>query len=312
MARRIKEECRRSDVALMHFHYQYASVVGARVARRQGLPYVTFTHGSLNRYGISRSNAPVKRIYLALFEKWNFQKALFLAYHSQEEMDNSLRFGRAEVVPNGIDPRDFGALPERGLFRQKYPESDGRLTFLFLGRLAPGKGIDILVKAFRRVASQTNAHLFVVGGDERGYESGLRQLVADFGLQEHITFTGPLTGEAKLSALRDADVFVLPSFSEGLSIAMLEAMFMKLPVVTTDRVGLHRQIREKHCGLVVPPDTDSFAQALLRIAGDPARAEAGERGHRLVAAHYTWSKIAQELIEMIRASMHITRPTPRF
>ena len=115
----------------------------------------------------------------------------------------------------------------------------------------------MLLPAFKKLLQGSgDSHLVLAGANERGYEAQVRHLAEELGLASRLTLTGLITGQDKLAALQDADVFVLPSRSEGLSIAMLEAMYMGLPVVVTDRVGLWRQVEKNRCGLVVPYDED--------------------------------------------------------
>ena len=301
MVRRVWQEAAWADVLLLHFHYQFASAVGGWISRARNKPYIIFAHGSLNRYAVSGRSATRKWLYLHLLENENFRRALFTAYHSQEEMDNSLRFGRGRVVSNGIDPQAFTPLPPRGSFRDRYPALRHRIVYLYLGRLDAGKGLDLLLPAFGKLSDRyPEAHLVVAGGDERGYEAVVRQVVSDLKLSDQVTLTGLLGSPDKLGALQDADVYVLPSRSEGLSIAMLEAMYMGLPVIVTDRVGLWRTIQDHQCGLVVPLDSDRLADALLEMAANKNRGRMGQRGRQLVQEGYVWDVIACDLLARIR------------
>ena len=257
----------------------------------------------MNTYGLRARSRARKLCYLKLLEQKNFAKALFAAYHSAEEMDTSYRFGRCRVVPNGIDPQVFQALPQMNYFRQQH-NLEQAIIYLFLGRIDAGKGLDLLLPAFKKLLQVSgDSHLVLAGANERGYEAQVRHLAEELGLASRLTLTGLITGQDKLAALQDADVFVLPSRSEGLSIAMLEAMYMGLPVVVTDRVGLWRQVEKNRCGLVVPYDADSLAGALQRMAAAPDRRAMGQRGRQLVASGYTWDKIARHLVAEIEGAL---------
>jgi len=303
LARRLWREANRAEVVLIHFHYQFASLAAAWISRARGKPYIIFSHGSLNAHGLRAHSRARKLLYLKLLEQRNFAKALFTAYHSTEEMDTSYRFGRCRVVPNGIDPQVFQPLPPRDYFRRQHNLGQG-IIYLFLGRIDAGKGLDLLLPAFKKLLQVSgDAHLVLAGADERGYADQVRHLAAELGLASRLTLTGLITGQDKLAALQDADVFVLPSRSEGLSIAMLEAMYMGLPVVVTDRVGLWRQVEQNRCGLVVPFDEASLAEALQQMATAPDRREMGQRGRQLVASGYTWDKIARHLVAEIEGGL---------
>ena len=303
LARRVWRESMWAEVVLIHFHYQFASLAAGWISRARGKPYVIFSHGSLNTHGL-RARSRVRKLgYLKLLEQKNFAQALFTAYHSAEEMETSYRFGRCRVVPNGIDPQVFQPLPRKNYFRRQH-NLEPAMMYLFLGRIDAGKGLDLLLPAFNQLLQVSgNSHLVLAGANERGYEAQVRQMVQELGLAGRITLTGLITGQDKLAALQDADVFVLPSRSEGLSIAMLEAMYMGLPVVVTDRVGLWRQVEKNRCGLVVPYETDRLAEALKRMAAAPDRRAMGQRGRQLVASGYTWDKIAADLVTEIKETL---------
>lgn len=309
LACRIWSEARWADVILIHFHYQFASLIGGWIARLRRKPYIIFTHGSLNHYGVANRSRTRKQLYLNLLERRNFKRALFVAYHSQEEMEHSFQWGRCQVVANGIDPVQFRHLPPVGMLRERYPQLAGQLVYLYLGRLDRGKGLDLLLPAFRQLVNERpNVHLILAGGNERGYEATVRQMILDLALDDHVTLTGLISGGDKLSALQDADVYVLPSRSEGLSIAMLEAMYMGLPVVVSDHVGLWRTIEAEQCGLVVPLDVTRLAVALRELADNPQRRQWGQRGHELVQRGYTWPVIARGLMERIEESLEHGSP----
>ena len=141
--------------------------------------------------------------------------------------------------------------------------------------------------------------LVIVGGDERGYIRNLRQQVEHLNLTERVLFTGILDGRMKLAALTDADVFVLPSRSEGTSIVTFEAMAMCLPVIITDRVGQWREVVSSRCGKVVAYDTQELGKAMIEMIETNDRADMGERGRKLVRVNCDWNVIAKGFLERV-------------
>ena len=135
-----------------------------------------------------------------------------------------------------------------------------------------------------------------MGPDEDNGLAQLKAITNQYGVTDAITFTGMLVGQEKMAALQDADVFVLPSRFEGLSIALLEALYMGLPVLVTDRVGLHRTIQQLQAGVVTQPDVQSVAQALLTLSDPQVRASMRGRAIPLVREQYTWDAIASKLL----------------
>lgn len=141
----------------------------------------------------------------------------------------------------------------------------------------------------------------MAGPDERGGEAKVRELIAALGIVADVTFTGMVDGTEKLAILRDSDVYALVSPSEGLSIALLEALYMGLPVVVTNRIGLSAEIEREKAGIVVERDIEQIAAALLMMVDNAVqRRQMGANAHRLVAEKYTWDAIAATLIEAVR------------
>jgi glycosyltransferase involved in cell wall biosynthesis len=304
MVRRIWTESHWADIVVIHFHYQFASLIAGWVCRVRRKPYVIFSHGTLNKYGVKARSRMKKLLYLNLLERQNFRQALFTAYHSQEEVEISYRFGRYNLVANGIDANSFKELPQANNFRKHYPSLKNAIVVLFLGRLAPGKGLDLLLPAFRRLSEAFGeTHLVLAGGNELDYETEVRGMLRDLGLANRVTLTGLITGQEKLAALQDADIFVMPSRSEGVSIATLEAMYMGLPVIVTDRVGISPEVEKNLCGLVVPYDEDSLAGALQQLSMGPDRRDMGQRGRQLVDSRYTTDTTARHLVAAIEEAL---------
>lgn len=303
--RRVAREVQQADVVLVHAHYQFANWAGARLARKAGKPYVFFAHSSLHRQGIALNSRLLKQIYLRVMERKNLERTLFIAFNAPEEKAYSMYSQQGVVVPSGIDPDDFRNMPPAGSFRQRYPQLRGKIVFLFLGRLdVSQKGLDLLLPAFARLRQeQPNVHLLLVGPDEGGGLQQIQGLVQKYGLDDAVTLTGMIVGRDKLAALQDADVFVLPSRYEGLSIALLEALYMGLPILTSDQVGLHREIEQVGAGLIVPADSDSLYAGLRGMMDERTRLEMRGPGTRMILQKYTWDAIASDLVEKIQVRM---------
>lgn len=201
------------------------------------------------------------------------------------------------LIPNGID------LPNE--IAKAAPPWDGRVesgkkVLLFLGRIHPKKGLPILLEAWRKVqperSSATGWMLAIAGWDQGGHEAELRKYVAEHSLEDSVIFLGPLFGEAKQSALSNADAFVLPSHSEGLPMTVLEAWANHLPVLMTPACNLPVGF-DTDAALRITPEPVEIAEGLkvLFDMTDNQRKEMGERGRILVADHFTWEKVAGQL-----------------
>lgn len=295
-----------ADIVLVHSHYQFASWAGALLARRYHKPYVIFAHSSLHKRAITEKSRLKKELYLRFLEGRNMKGALFIAFNAPEEKACSRYGERGRVIPSGIDPQDFQPRPEQGAFRMKYPALRDKTIFLFLGRLdLKQKGLDMLLQAFGKLArQQPELHLVLAGPDVSGNRKQLENIAATAGIGENVTFTSLISGDQKLAALQDADAFVLPSRYEGQSIALLEALYMGLPVLVTDTVGLSQQIANMAAGIVVSPGVESIKDGLQTLAGADARAQLQGRGTYLIEQGYTWDIIAADFVSQLQSLLN--------
>ena len=204
------------------------------------------------------------------------------------------------VVPLGVDLREFQNLPEPGRFRERFPEIGPKQIILFLGRINFKKGLDLLVQALAQVVRhRRDVHLVVAGPDNDGWGGRVRDWLQAAGLTDYATFTGMLLGEEKLAALRDAQMFVLPSYSENFGLAVVEAMACGLPVVISDQVNIWREVAAAGAGLVGPCEATRLAENLEALLADPERgAEMGRRGKALVAGRFQWDGVALALQDL--------------
>lgn len=253
--------------------------------KRTGRPVVLSPHGMLDPWAV-RNAAWKKRIVGALFANESLRKATCLHALCRSELDAIRAYGLENpvaVIPNGV------ALPN--LFSENLKPRTEKPTLLFLGRIHPKKGLKELIEAW----SQTPVgwRLVIAGWDDGGYEQGLRAQAAGL---DAIEFVGPKFGQEKEALLRSADAFVLPSFSEGLPMSVLEAWSYGLPVAMTDFCNLPEGF-QADAAVRIAPDPESIAQGLAQLAGmtERGRAEMGARGRALVERKFSWPGIAESM-----------------
>ncbi|MDY6854696.1 MAG: glycosyltransferase [Thermodesulfobacteriota bacterium] len=303
LIRRIKENITKTDIVLIHAHFQFANLVGAWLARKANKPYIIFAHSSLHTISLKHKKKVIKRLYLKFVEHRNFCKSLFIAFNAPEEKEISLYGELGQVIYNGIEPAEFSNIPMKGSFRKFYPELADKICYLFLGRLdIAQKGLDLLIPAFASlIHKHIDAHLILAGPDEDKGKDTIIKLAMENGILDRILIAGLISGDEKLALLQDSDVFVLPSRFEGLSIALLEALYFGLPVITTDKVGLSKDIQRAGAGLIVPSESEeSICEALTKLADNKTRHSMQGRGTDLILEKYTWDVISQNLIEQIQ------------
>ena len=173
-----------------------------------------------------------------------------------------------------------------------------RRIILAMGRIGWKKGFDTLIPAFARVAKgEPRAFLVVSGADDSGYKKNVQLLISNYQLQKSILFTGPFEG-MNVPALTDADVFVLPSYSENFGMAVVQAMYAGVPVIITPQVALSREVAAVGAGLVVEKTEAAVAGAILQVLGNRTVAhDIGVRGKALVEKSFLAPKIAEAFRE---------------
>ena len=303
LARAVQHQASKFDLIHIHEIWHHPCYAAYRAARKAGKPYVITVHGALAPWALNYKVLK-KKIYAALIQKHILNGAAATHAITQEEVNHIRAFrvsSPVAVIPNGIDPEKFQGLPPREELEKLYPKLEGKKIILFLGRIHPIKGLDILVKAFGKIAKiRGDVRLVVAGPDSAGYQNQVERLLKTEGVLDKTVFTGMLTGQRKLAALSRADIFVLPSYSEGFSMSILEAMACGLPVVITRQCHFP-EIAEARAGIVVVPDANQLAEALARLLDEPQlRKEMGANGRRLVQEKFTWDKVAEQMIRLYR------------
>lgn len=304
LARALKVAIPQYDLVHIHSLYLFPSTAAAYYCRHYSVPYLVRPHGTLDPY-LFRRHRGRKWIYERLFEWRNLNKAAAIHFTTIEEQELTRSLGLkapSVVVPLGVNLRDYEDRIPCGVLRDSYPEIRSKKVILFLSRLNFKKGLDLLVKAFGQIARQRDdVQLVLAGPDDDGYGAQVRQWLEAEKVLGKCTFTGMLLGREKLAALRDADVFVLPSYSENFGIAVAEAMACGLPVLISNKVNIWREVAEARAGLVVNCDAEEVSNALLTLLDDSLlRKDMGQRGRRLVAERFTWEAVGDQMVQVYR------------
>jgi glycosyltransferase involved in cell wall biosynthesis len=311
MRRGLPELARWADLVHVHSNWTFPVWWGSHCALRAGKPLVMSPHGCLDPVRLAHS-AWKKRL-AGLFDRRYLRQASVIHATSEMERDWIERYvgkgPRIAVIPNGVEMQAFPGTP-----RETKPASRTRQV-LYLGRLHPLKGLELLIEAWGEVggthngrleacptgeddrlkACPTGWELVIAGPDEQGTRTRLEAQARALGLA-NVTFPGPLYGEAKAKALAEADLFVLPSRTENFGIAVAEALGAGLPVITTK--GTPWSEIAGSCGWWVDVNAAAIAKALaagMRLS-DEERAAMGTRGRELVAAKYQWETVGRAMV----------------
>ncbi|MFC5408943.1 glycosyltransferase [Larkinella bovis] len=290
------------DYDIIHCHglWHFGSIAPFLVNKT--VPKVITVHGVLDPWALQQSRWK-KRLMDALMQRKFMARAdLIHVLNEDERLDVERYLGyqspRVVLIPNGIQVADFANLPPRGQFRTEFGLPADQRIILFMSRLNHKKGLDLLLPAFQRYCRQHDDAVLVLAGPDDGFQQQAEQFVRQQGLEKKIRLVGMLTGETKLAALAAADVFVLPSYSEGLSMAVLEAMAAGVPALISDRVGLGRAVGELQAACLTELNPDSIHENLMKVLHTPDYAETLRRNARqLVQARYEINVVAGQLLQ---------------
>jgi glycosyltransferase involved in cell wall biosynthesis len=294
--------CHIKDYDIVHTHTLFAPLItlthGLCFLHR--IPYVVTPHGMLQPWALA-NRAWKKKIYYAALEKTALTSAsaIQILTDSEEKQVQALGNSQTTLVSNGIHPADFANLPSPDLFFQTFPQTRGKALVLFLGRIDPKKGLDLLAPAFAQAKSRfPNAHLVVAGPDSTGYLSTVHRYFAQAGCLDAVTFTGMLSGELKQTALSAASVYVAPSYSEGFSMSVLEGMAAGLACVITTGCNFPGAALA-NAAHVVEISAESIGRALCQCLENKIAAEAlGRRARDFVFNNYSWERSATKLLQV--------------
>jgi len=298
-----------SDVGTCHIIHNHGLWMwpgreARQLAQKKRAKLVISPHNMLDPIYRRRSGWK-KTIARLLYEDKNLRIASCLHALTEREAQCIRAFGLEEpvaIIPNGVDIAAFEHLPPEEEASKLWPELSGKKIILFLGRVHPVKGLPSLVQGWRSVAKQfRDWHLVIAGPDYDGHLADIKDYVLAAMLGGQVTFTGPVYDYRKLALLSAADIFVLPSVSEGFSMAILEALACRLPVLITPECNFPEAI-EASAGEFIGTSPDTVEKGLCNLL-TRSKAELmamGNRGHRLVLENYSWRSIATRTLSVYR------------
>lgn len=291
-----------SDAELLHVHglWQYPSITSLLWTRKTGRPHMSTPHGMLDEWAVRRSGWK-KKLAARAFERANLEEAACIHALCIPEARSIRHFGISApicVIPNGVDLPSCD-VDETAQCTRRRAEIN---NVLYLGRLHPKKGLADLLRgwAIARAALPAAASrwvLTIAGWDQGGYEDELRSLARDLHLNDVVRFAGPQFGDAKARAYATAHAFVLPSLSEGVPMAVLEAWAYRLPALITPECNLPEAYEEQAAVRIetTPASIAAGFEALWKMEPEE-RTSIGENGRKLVEQKFTWDVAVGQLL----------------
>ncbi len=290
----LREQMRQQQIDVLHNHglWMLTNVYPNFIARKNCVPLIVSPRGTMSPWAMS-SGSSMKRLYWPLLQKRALQCAFCFHATSESEYDDIRKLGFRQpiaLIPNGVDlPNVDSAVTSRSR------------TVLFLGRVHPKKGIDILLYAWQRVASKfPQWNLRIVGPDNAGYLRKMQDLAGRLQL-ERTVFSGALEGKDKWKAYCESQLFVLPTHSENFGIAVAEALAAGVPCIVS-KGAPWRGIQEQRAGWWIDNNVDTLSDCLstAMTLDEVTLAQMGQRGRDWVHREFDWSGIGEQFHQTYR------------
>lgn len=294
----LRDQAQTGKVDLFHNHslWMMPNVYPGKIARRFFIPYVLSPRGCFTEYAMS-IGSPVKKLFWPMLQRPALEAVSLFHATADSELADIRRMGYRQpvtVIPNGIDLPE--ALPKT---------ATGIRRLLFLGRIHPNKGLDLLLPAWKAVEEKfPDWQLSVIGPDQGGYLDKMKKLAADLAIKR-VEFGGARFGIQKWQAYADAELFVLPSYSENFGMSIAEALASGVPSIVAKGApwaGLESNGAGWWIDIGVDPLVACLESALAK-SSDSLRGM-GEHGRVWMAREYSWQRIGEQTSATYRWLLH--------
>lgn len=282
------------DIVLVTSAFTFVSFMTPLISLLKQKPYLISSRGTLDPLNIEAKSTFIKKMSLFLYERFFLNHASTIIVLMEDEKkwlrELDIHNERVSIIPNGIDCYQEPL--------KKYIANEN-VKFLYLGRLNYKKNIDLIIKAYSALKKEFNNIDLTIAGPDGGMEQSLKKLTKELNLTNDINFIGVVTGEAKQDILNKSDIFLLPSVSEGISMAQLEAMCSQCAVLVGNRGGIHEELIRHEAGIVINPNLDELYSAMHDlIRNRKLREKISKNGYQLVKEEYSWDSVIDDYIHL--------------
>jgi glycosyltransferase involved in cell wall biosynthesis len=301
------------DAVIIHGTWQYHAFATWRALHDSEIPYFVYPHGMLDPW--FKRTYPLKHLKKWTYWPWadyrvlrDARAVLFTTEQERQLAGQSFWLYQANevVVGYGTSAPPPDAERQREVFLEAFPHLRGQRVLLFLSRIHPKKGVDLLIEAFAAVAPvDPLLQLVIAGPDQVAWQAALQQRAAELGLAKRITWPGMLSGDLKWGAFRSAELFCLPSHQENFGIVVAEALACGLPVAITEPVNISAEVAAAGAGLVHADTVAGTTGGLRQWLAMPSaqRLVMVQRGQRLFAEHFDFASVARNLVPVLEEAL---------
>jgi len=296
-------EATEPEVIHVHGVWTFLSCQHLKFQKTKKIPYLISPHGMLDEWALANSKWK-KKIVECIFERAHLERASVLVALCESELKSIRAYGLKNpiaVIPNGVALPDLSLPIERCCW-----DGETRKALLFVGRVHPKKGLQLLIQAWAKLKKSdpsisTEWFVAIAGDGDADHLNELKESVRELELSDDIQFLGPIYAESKVAALRQASAFILPSYSEGLPMSVLEAWAYELPSLITPECNLPDGF-VSNSAIQIETEVDSIATAINEMAGfsDDKRLAMGRRARALVCEKYTWQSVSEQMASVYR------------
>lgn len=259
------------DYFIVHGIWEFNTLIARILLKNK---YFIFTHGQLDPYFKTELFKKLKKqIYWFFFERQNLlnSKSLLLTSENEKKLLNNTYVNtsgiKKTIVGYGISKPVFNKKIAKQIFYKKFPELKGKKFLLYLGRFHEKKGCEVLLEALKKVNNQNFKYIILMVGPNNDYKNKLIKLSKNYKLNDSIFWSDILLNNLKWGAIAASSGMVLSSHGENFGVSIVESLSCSKPVLTTNKVNIHREITRYEAGFISKNNTSSYLTILKKFNG---------------------------------------------
>ena len=297
------------DIVVIHGLWQFHSFSAAKACKKNSIPFVVFTHGMLDPwFNLNQKLKTIKKkVYWQIFERHVINNADYVLFTSETEerlarIPFSPYSANGKVVAYGCPSPTVEKNFSVKVFIEAFPELSNKKIGLFLSRIHPKKGIDLLIEALGKTKHLPDDFIFAIAGPDSGEtKNKLQHKINEFGLESRLVWLGMLEGDIKWGAFHAANFFILPSHQENFGIVVAEALSTSTPVLITNKVNIWREIESSGAGFVENDDVLGVERLLENwfVLSEFEKSEMSLRAKACYDSNFSIESAAQDLEKLL-------------